>query len=137
MIIETTLQLGKILSAANINEAFNEMLKSVLDGDHSNDQTKVIPLKNVARLNRNVNEYLHRFIGLKPPLWLSDLCAPQIIVSALFLILLKCVLHHSVLVDSTHNNQLVQVFHSKVTKLLAFLGDRFKIGKHRLTVHNF
>jgi hypothetical protein len=61
------------------------------------NKLEVTPPKNVAKLNKNVSEYLHRFIGLKPPLWLSDLCTPQIIVSALFLILLKSVLHQSLL----------------------------------------
>jgi len=38
MIIEATLQRGKVLSATNINEAFAVMLKSVFDRGHSNGQ---------------------------------------------------------------------------------------------------
>lgn len=153
MSTEDTTRLGTMLRPVKINVVFAGTLKDILENEYHDSSLylkgiphnsqyichkfEVIHPKNVARLNRNVCEYLHRFIGLKPPLWLSDLCAALITVSALFLILLKCMFHQSVLVHSMHNNQLAQVFHSKVTKLLAFLGDRFKIGKHCLTIHNF
>jgi hypothetical protein len=153
MFAEDTTQLGTILRPAKIDVVFAGTLKDLLvngypkcssypKGILHNSQyichkLEIIPPKNMTRLNKNVSEYLHCFIGLKPPLWLSDLCAALITVSALFLIHLICVLHLSALVHSVHNNQLAQVFHSEVTKLLAFLDDYFKIGKLSIAVHNF
>lgn len=44
------------------------------------------PLRDMVRLKRNGRKYLYRFIGFESPLWLSDLSAAQITVSALFFI---------------------------------------------------
>jgi hypothetical protein len=144
MSAEDTTQLGTILRPAKFDVVFAGTLKDMLENGYykcssypkgipRNSQyichkLEVIPPKNMARLNGNVSEFLHCFFDLKPPLWLSDLGAALIIVSALFFIHLICEAHICALVHRVYNNQLVQVFNSEVAKLLAFLGGHFKIG---------
>jgi hypothetical protein len=153
MSAEDITQLSTMLRSANTTLVFAGTLKDIIENGYYNsslyfegipNNSKYIchkfedtPPKDVTRISRNVREFFLRLIDPEPPLWLSDLCAALITVSALFLIHFICVPQQSALENGGHYNQLAQAFHSNVTNLLTFLGDHFKVGKFNLTVPDF
>ena len=153
MSAEDITHLGTMLRSAKTNVVFAGTLKDILENGYQNcslhlegipNNSKYIchqfedtPPKDVARQSGNVREFFLCLIDPEPPLWLSDLCAALITVSALFLIHFICVPQKSALENGGHYNQLAQAFHSNVTNLLAFLGDHFNVGKLSLTVPDF
>ena len=153
MSAEDITQLSTMLRSANTNGVFAGTLKDILEnGYHDSslylegipNNSKYIchkfedtPPKDVARLSGNIREFFLRLIDPEPPLWLSDLCAALITVSALFLIHFICVPQQSALKNCGYYNQLAQAFHSNVTNLLVFLSDHFKVGKLSLTIPDF
>jgi hypothetical protein len=102
MSAEDITQLSTMLRSANTTLVFAGTLKDILENGYHNsslylegipNNSKYIchkfeetPPKDLARLSGNAREFFLSLIDPEPPLWLSDLSAALIKVSALFFI---------------------------------------------------